>query len=167
MVGYGSMQADKVLEKESYMLICRQQKEKLCAIPAVAWAYIRLQSLPPTRHYLLIVPFPWAKHSNIRVCGSHTYSNYHTGVGVALLAEVSVGMGFEVSEAQARPSGSILFLLPANPDVKLSAPFPTRCLSTSPMSHHDDDGLNLCTVSQPHLNVFLYTSCHKYGVSQQ
>jgi hypothetical protein len=34
-------------------------------------------------------------------------------------------MGFKVSEAQARPSGSLT--LPANPDGDLSAPSPAPC----------------------------------------
>ena len=40
---------------------------------------------------------------------------------------VSQRGGFEVSEAQARPSVT-LFLLPANPDVELSATFPALYL---------------------------------------
>jgi hypothetical protein len=40
---------------------------------------------------------------------------------------MSLGVGFEVSEAQARPNVT-LFLLPADPDVELSAPFPAHCL---------------------------------------
>ena len=51
-----------------------------------------------------------------------------------------------------------------------------RILSSSPAPclpaqcdalHHDDNGLNLWTVSQPQLNVFLYKSCLGHGVSSQ
>lgn len=56
---------------------------------------------------------------------------------------VSVGVGFEVSKAQARPSGS-LFLLPADLDIELSATSPTPHL---PAYHHapcrKDNVLNL------------------------
>ena len=41
---------------------------------------------------------------------------------------MSGGVGFEVSEAQARPSAHFLFLLPTDPDVELSAPSPAPCL---------------------------------------
>ena len=40
---------------------------------------------------------------------------------------MSQRVGFEVSEAQARPSVA-LFLLPANPDVEFSATSPAPCL---------------------------------------
>jgi hypothetical protein len=52
-----------------------------------------------------------------------------------------LGVGFEVSGAQARPSGS--GALPAacdDPDVELSAPCPAPCL---PAHLYGDDGLNL------------------------
>jgi hypothetical protein len=53
-----------------------------------------------------------------------------------------LGVGFGVSNAQARSSVT-LFLLPANPDVELSATSPASCL---PACHHascyDDNGLN-------------------------
>lgn len=44
---------------------------------------------------------------------------------------VSQRVGFEVSEAQARPSVA-LFLLPANPEVEFAATSPALCLP------HDD-----------------------------
>ena len=43
-------------------------------------------------------------------------------VGVALMEEVCLGVGFEVLEAQARPSMSVsLSSMPADPDVELSS----------------------------------------------
>jgi hypothetical protein len=46
----------------------------------------------------------------------------------------------------------MLFLLPVDPDVELSATSPALCLSACHAcrhaSHHDDNGLNLLTVSQ-------------------
>ena len=58
---------------------------------------------------------------------------------------MSLGRGFEVSDVQARCSVSLsLFLLPADPDVELSAPSPAPCLSAHyHASCHDDNGLNL------------------------
>ena len=53
-------------------------------------------------------------------------------MGVVLLEEVSLGMGFEVSRVQARPSGS-LFLLPVGLDVEFSTISPAPCL---PECHH-------------------------------
>ena len=50
-------------------------------------------------------------------------------VGVALFEVVSLRVGFEVSEAQARPNGSLFFLLPMDPGVELSAPSPAPCLT--------------------------------------
>ena len=59
--------------------------------------------------------------STIRRCG-------RVGVGVTLLE----GMGLSP------------FLLPADPDVDLSAPSPTPCLSVCPhASYHDHNGLNM------------------------
>jgi len=56
---------------------------------------------------------------------------------------VSLGVGFEVSDAQARPHVS-LFLLPADQDVELEAPSPAPCLpARCHISHHDYNGLNL------------------------
>ena len=56
---------------------------------------------------------------------------------------MSLGLGFEVSEAQARPSIS-LFLLPDNLDVELSAPLPAPCLPVCHhASHYDHKRLNL------------------------
>jgi hypothetical protein len=57
----------------------------------------------------------------IRTCGL-------VGVGVSLLRKCITGVGFEVSNAQHRPSGSLSLLLPTNPDVELSAPSPTQSL---------------------------------------
>lgn len=55
---------------------------------------------------------------------------------------VSLGMGFEVSEVQAKPSVSV-FLLPAGLDVELSAPSPTpRLPAFYHASCHDDNGLD-------------------------
>ena len=48
--------------------------------------------------------------------------------------------GFEVSDAQAKSSVAVLFLLPEDPDVELSATSPAPCL---PIYYHDDDPLNL------------------------
>ena len=80
----------------------------------------------------------------------------------------SLGVGFEVSDAQARPSVALLFLLPADPDVELSAASPVPCLPTCHHgSHHDNNGLNLWTVRHLQLNVFCYKSCHGHGVSSQ
>lgn len=56
---------------------------------------------------------------------------------------MSLRMGFEVSKAQARLDGS-LFLLSKDPDVKLSATCPARCLSACHhASCHSGDGLDL------------------------
>ena len=50
------------------------------------------------------------------------------GEGMSLLEEVCHwAVGFEVSNAQVRPS-VLLFLLPAGPDIELWAPFPAPCL---------------------------------------
>ena len=55
---------------------------------------------------------------------------------------VSLEVDFEVSKAQARPSGSLS--LPVDPGVELSAPSPAPCLPAGHhASHHDDNGLNL------------------------
>ena len=57
---------------------------------------------------------------------------------------VSLGEGFEVSDAQARIKWLSFFLLPANPDVELSGSSPAPCLPGHyHASHHDGDGLNL------------------------
>lgn len=58
---------------------------------------------------------------------------------------MSMGTAFEVSEGQARHSGSMLFfLLSADPDVELSVTSLAPCL---PVSHYafplDDNGLNV------------------------
>ena len=45
---------------------------------------------------------------------------------------MSLGMVFEVSDAQARPNVS-LFLLPEDPDIKLSALPPAPCLLLATM----------------------------------
>jgi hypothetical protein len=55
---------------------------------------------------------------------------------------------------------SVLLLLPVDPDVELSAPSPAPCLSACHhASCHVDNGLNLLTLSQSQLNVFIYKSC--------
>ena len=66
--------------------------------------------------------------------------------GVALLEEVCHwGAGFEVSEAQARPS-IILFLLPVDQDVELSAPSLAPCL---PACHHASLVMIIDQTSEP------------------
>ena len=69
---------------------------------------------------------------------------------------MSLCMGFEVSEAQVRPSvARILFLLPADSDVELSATSPAPCLPVCHHAfHHDNNELSLWTVRQPQLNFF-------------
>jgi hypothetical protein len=56
---------------------------------------------------------------------------------------VSLGVGFDVLEAQASPSGSF-FLLPVGPDTELATPSPAPylplCLHTS---WNDDNGVIL------------------------
>ena len=81
---------------------------------------------------------------------------------------MSLELGFEVSDAQPIPNVTVLFLLPPDLDVELSATSPAACPPAC--SHafcHDDNGLTLGTVSQPQLNVFLYKSCCGHGVSSQ
>lgn len=56
------------------------------------------------------------------------------------------GMGFEVSEAQVRASGSLSPLPAADPDLDLLASSPAPCCHAS---HHGNNRLNLRTVSQP------------------
>jgi hypothetical protein len=41
---------------------------------------------------------------------------------------VPLGVGFEVSDTQARIVADGLFLMPADPDIELSAPLPVPCL---------------------------------------
>jgi hypothetical protein len=55
------------------------------------------------------------------------------------------GVGFMVLEAQARTKDSILFLLPDNLDVEVSAHSPTPCLHAylQHVSYHDSNGLSL------------------------
>jgi len=66
------------------------------------------------------------------------------------------GVGFEVSDAQARPNVT-LSLPAANPDIELPDPSAAPCLPVCcPVSHHDNNELNLWTVSQSQLNVFLH-----------
>ena len=64
-----------------------------------------------------------------------------------------------------------LFLLPANSDIELSVASPVPSPGGLPAGHqascHDENGLNLRTVSQPQCNVVLYKSCHGHGVSSQ
>jgi hypothetical protein len=56
---------------------------------------------------------------------------------------VSLGVGFEVLCAQARPSLFMLFLL-SDLDVQLTVPSPPPCLpACCHASCHDDSGLNL------------------------
>lgn len=87
------------------------------------------------------------KNGSHKSIGSGTNRRYGlVGVGVALLEEVYHWgwVGFEVSDSQARPNGSLLFLLPTNLDVELSAPFLAPCLSVCcHASQHDNNELNL------------------------
>jgi hypothetical protein len=57
--------------------------------------------------------------------------------------------------------------LPLDQDVELSALLASCVPACCQASCHDDNGLNLWTVSQPRLNVCLYKSCHGHGVSSQ
>lgn len=51
---------------------------------------------------------------------------------------MSQRIDFKISEVQARPSDSCLFLPPANPDVEFSAPSLASCLLVnSHVSYHD------------------------------
>ena len=85
-------------------------------------------------------------------------------LGVTLLEEVCHwGVGFEVSDVQARPSVSH-FLLSANPDIQFSTPTPAPFLTACyHVLHHDNNGLNLCNQAQS--SVFLSKSYHGHGVS--
>lgn len=62
---------------------------------------------------------------------------------------VSLGVGFDVSKAYAKPS---LCLLPVDQDVKLSVIAPAPCLL---VSHRDDYGLTSETASKPSFKCFL------------
>ena len=65
-----------------------------------------------------------------------------------MLEELSLGVGFEVSDVHARPNVSLILLL-VEPEVELSATSPAPCL---PACHHaslpGNNGLNLRNVSQ-------------------
>jgi hypothetical protein len=80
---------------------------------------------------------------------------------------VSLGAGFEVTKAQASPSGS-LFLLAADSDLECSATSSAACL---PACHHaaHPDIMNQTseTVSQPQITVFIPESCHGHSISSQ
>jgi hypothetical protein len=57
---------------------------------------------------------------------------------------MSLGVGFEVSEAQAGLVALSFILWPADQAVELSVPSQAPCLPECYLaSHHDDDGLNL------------------------
>jgi hypothetical protein len=75
---------------------------------------------------------------------------------------VSLGVGFGVSNAQAR-SSVLLFKSPSDLDVELSATFPAPCLPAHRHAPCHVNGLNLGTASQPQCNVFLYKSFHGAG----
>lgn len=66
---------------------------------------------------------------------------------------MSLGVSFEVSDVQARPS--VVFSLSAACQSNCRTPYSAPCL---PVYHHasfrDDSGLNLRTVSQAQLNAF-------------
>ena len=85
------------------------------------------------------------------------------GVGVALLEEVCVWWWLKPGPVSHTP-----FPLPVGLNVELSVTSSAPCL---PGHHHAfchaDNALNLLTVSQPQLNVFLYKSCLGHGVSSQ
>jgi hypothetical protein len=73
---------------------------------------------------------------------------------------VTVGWALRFQKVKPCLVAHSLFLLLANPGVELSAPSSALCLPVGGhASHHDNNGLNLSTVSQPQLNVFLYKSC--------
>lgn len=77
-----------------------------------------------------------------------------------------MGVGFQTPKAQVSLSGS--HFLPANPDIELSATFPTPCSSAScHVLHHNDNRMNSETVSKPQLNNFLYEGCCGQGVPSQ
>lgn len=61
-----------------------------------------------------------------------------------------MGVGIEVSKAQARVSGS-LFLLPVDLDIELSATPPVSCLPACHyIPHHDDYGFKLYPPNCPY-----------------
>ena len=73
---------------------------------------------------------------------------------------MSLGVGFEVSKAQARPSVTLV-LLSVDQDVKLSATSSAPYLSLCHHApHHDDNGLNkpLKLVRKTQLSASLYRS---------
>lgn len=64
---------------------------------------------------------------------------------------MTVGTGFEVLDAQARPVAHNLFLMPSDPDIELSS------MSLAPsilVAHHDDNELNLGTVKIASVKCF-------------
>jgi hypothetical protein len=79
------------------------------------------------------------------------------------------GQALRLQKLQPGLGDSLFFLLPADPDVELSAPSPAPCLSLScHASCYDDNGLIFLTISQPpRLNAFIYKSCHGHSVSSQ
>jgi hypothetical protein len=132
-----------------------------CAIQCCIWeclcicdnmyVVVWIRIAPPHRFIHLIAWSPG--HGTIRRHGS---------VG----GSVSLSVSFEVWETQDRLSGSS-WRQPTDLDVEFLAPSPASCLPACwHASHHDDNGLNLWTVSQPQQNVFLYESCG-HGISSQ
>ena len=79
------------------------------------------------------------------------------GVGVALLEEVCHwGWALRSQKLKPGPVAHLFFLLPSHLDVELSATSLAPCLPLwHHASRHDNNGLDLWTVSQPQLNVFL------------
>jgi hypothetical protein len=88
-----------------------------------------------------------------------------TLLGMALLEKVKEvchwGAGLEVSGAQAMPSVA-----------QSPAPFGSRCRTLSSSStlsayesSHDNNGLNLGTISQPQIKCFPFYCCSSHGVS--
>lgn len=83
-----------------------------------------------------------------------------------MLEESSLGVGFEVSEAQVRSSSHAIFLLPVDPDIELNYFLSTMSVSLPPCSRRDDNGLTE-TVRQPQLYAFCHRSHCAHGVSSE
>ena len=68
---------------------------------------------------------------------------------------MSLGMGFGVSEAEARPSGlHSVFPLPLDPDVALSALTVPHLPVHGHASHHADNGLKFCSYNSAPIKCF-------------
>ena len=101
--------------------------------------------------------------------GSDTLRRFGlVGVGVALWSGCGLGGSVPLWGQDLRSKKFSSFLLPVDQDVEVSAPSPApRLPANHHASHHDNNGLNLCTVSHPQLNLFLCKSCHCHGISSQ